>query len=33
MNFKEATTSTSDEQTIVNLIYVQNRPNPSTSLA
>jgi hypothetical protein len=25
MNFKEATTLTSDEQTIVNLIYVQNR--------
>lgn len=33
MNFNEATSSKSDDQTLVNLIYVQDGQDPSTSWA
>jgi hypothetical protein len=33
VNFKKGTPSTSDDQTLVNLIYVQERTYPSTSRA
>ena len=33
VNFKKGTPSTSDDQTLVNLIYVQERIYPSTSRA
>ena len=32
MNFKKVTFLTSDDQTLVNLIYVQEERDPSTSL-
>jgi hypothetical protein len=33
MNFKKATSSTSNDQTLVNLIYLQERSNSSISWA